>query len=262
MPNHIAFAAGTAVVDGAFPGIRAKIITAGSEQSDGGRMRSRPNACLHKADEARIEAPIDELCQHNPSPDLETVRLGQEAMARKRRAWEDWVAIAKAIQIGRAAVMNELHTNEPRGKRYEKAFGDWLVANSFKEIDKGARSRLLDCLEHIVEIEKWRARLTDSERFKLNHPDTVLRKWKAATVAPDPNAAPKSSPYKKLQAEHMALIEERDRYKREVERGGGDLWSKTDRVRDISKVMIDRLGKTKAEKVAREILSALKGAAE
>ena len=109
MPNHIAFAAGTAVVDGAFPGIRAKIITAGSEQSeviyDGGRMRSRPNACLHKADEARIEAPIDELCQHNPSPDLETVRLGQEAMARKRRAWEDWVAIAKAIQIGRAAVM-------------------------------------------------------------------------------------------------------------------------------------------------------------
>jgi len=102
MPNHIAFAAGTAVVDGAFPGIRAKIITAGSEQSeviyDGGRMRSRPNACLHKADEARIEAPIDELCQHNPSPDLETVRLGQEAMARKRR-------IAKAIQIGRAAVM-------------------------------------------------------------------------------------------------------------------------------------------------------------
>jgi len=60
----------------------------------------------------------------------------------------------------------------------------------------------------------------------------------------------------------MALIEERDRYKREVERGGGDLWSKTDRVRDISKVMIDRLGKTKAEKVAREILSALKGAAE
>jgi hypothetical protein len=58
----------------------------------------------------------------------------------------------------------------------------------------------------------------------------------------------------------MAVIEERDRYKRAVERGGGNLWDKTDRVKDISKVMIDQLGKTKAEKVAREILAVLKEA--
>jgi hypothetical protein len=138
--------------------------------------------------------------------------------------------------------------------------GDWLIANGFKEINKATRSQLLDCLKQRAEIEKWRSQLTDSERFKFNHPDTVLRKWKTSTVVPDPNKPPKPSPYKKLQADHMALIEERDRLKRAVDRGGGDLWDKTDRVKDISKVMIDQLGKTKAEKVAYAILAAVKEA--
>ncbi len=183
-------------------------------------------------------------------------------MARRRRAFEDWVAIAKAISVGRAEVMRELHTNEPRGKRYEKAFGNWLVANSFKEIDKGARSRLLDCLKHIAEIEKWRAGLTDSERWKFNHPDSVLKKWKASTAVPGPDTEPKLTLRQKLETELANVIEERDRYKREYERGGGDLWSPEDRPRDIAKIILAKLTKAKAEKVAREILSALKGAAE
>ena len=200
------------------------------------------------------------LSQLNPSFVSDVVRLGQEAMTRKRRAWEDWLAIAEALEVGRTDVMRALHTNETHGRRFEKAMGDWLIAHGFKEIDKGTRSRLRDCLKHKIEIQAWRARLTDSERWKFNHPDTVLRKWKASIAVPDPNKAPKPSPYQKLQADHMALIEERDRYKRAVDDGGGDLWRKTDRPKDISKVMIDQLGKTKAERVAREILAALKAA--
>jgi hypothetical protein len=61
----------------------------------------------------------------------------------------------------------------------------------------------------------------------------------------------------KLKDELNAVVEERNRYKREVEQGGGDLWRKTDRVGDISKVMISQLGKTKAEAVARAILKAV-----
>ena len=211
-----------------------------------------------------IEAPseADGLSQHNPSQVSEVVRLGQDAMARKRRAWEDWLAIAKALQIGRADVMRELHTNEPHGRRYEKAFGDWLVAHSFKEIDKGARSRLLDCLAHIVEIEKWRAGLTDLKRFKFKHPDTVLRKWRASTVVPDPNAPKKVSRTQVLHDSIVALQEENDRYKAEIERGGGDLWTPEDRPKDIADIIVAKLSKSKAEKVARAILSALKGAAQ
>ena len=46
--------------------------------------------------------------------------------------------------------------------------------------------------------------------------------------------------------------------KREIERGGGDLWSKDDRPRDIAKVILGKLTKAKAQKVAEEILMALK----
>ena len=198
----------------------------------------------------------DGLCCHNPS-ELK-VRLGQEAMARQRRRWEDFMIIAEALDVGRAEVMRDLHTNQPTGRRYEKARGEWLVANGFKDIDKGARCRLLECLRHREQIERWRALLTDSERFKLNHPDAVLRKWKAATAIPDPNATPKPSPYAQLKDAHAELIEENHRLQHRIEAADGDLWKATDTASDIAGVMIAALSPAKAERTAREILKKLK----
>ena len=201
---------------------------------------------LRVPEESPVAAGFSQL---NPSPVPEVVRLGQEAMERKRRGWEDWLAIAKALEAGRAEVIRSLHTNQPHGRRFETAMGEWLAANRFKEINKATRSQLLDCLNHKLEIEKWRRQLNDADRFKFNHPDTVLRKWKAATVVPDPNA-----PRDAL----AAAIAERDRYKREYERGGGDLWAPEDRPADIADVVVRKLTKHKAEKVAREILKAVR----
>jgi hypothetical protein len=255
---------GGRVFDVADPDRHGKVIKAGPELSevrwDDGAERIVSNVHLRAVETIDTKKSADGLCEHNPSLSVsEVVRLGQEAMQRKRRSWDDWLLIAEALQAGRTEVTRELHTNETRGRRFEKAMGDWLIAHSFKEIDKGARSRLLDCLKHKAEIQAWRARLTDSERWKFNHPDTVLRKWKASIAVPDPNKAPKPSPYQKLQADHMALIEERDRYKREIDNGGGDLWNSDDRPRDIARIVIQQCkSKTKAEKVAREILKALK----
>ena len=246
------------VFDIADPDRHGKIINAGPQQSevrfDDGVSRVVSNVHLRPVAD-------DGFSQLNPSLS-NVVRLGQEAMARKRRGWDDWLLIAEALQAGRTEVTRALHTNETSGRRYEKAMGDWLIANGFKEINKATRSQLLDCLKHKSEIQAWRARLTDSERWKFNHPDTVLRKWKASIAVPDPNKQPKPSPYKKLQAEHMALIEERDHYKREYERGGGDLWNSNDRPRDIARIVIQQCkSKNKAETVAREILKALKAGA-
>jgi hypothetical protein len=234
-----------------------KVIQAGEQQSevrfDDGAVRFIPTAHLREVEMA--PAADDGLRQRNPSPPVsDVVRLGQEAMARRRRGWEDWLAIAEALEAGRTEVMRSLNTNESHGRRYEKAMGDWLVANGFKEIDKGARTRALECLKHKVEIEKWRARLTDSERFKLNHPEAVLRKWKASTVVPDPNAPPKPpSSVQKLKDSVVALQEENDRMRREIEQGGGDLWSVDDRPKDIAKVIFDKLGKSKAKALVKEI---------
>jgi hypothetical protein len=45
--------------------------------------------------------------------------------------------------------------------------------------------------------------------------------------------------------------------RREIERGGGDLWTAEDRAQDIAKVILSKLTKRKAETVAREILKAV-----
>jgi len=174
----------------------------------------------------------DGLTQFNPSSVNETVRIGQEAMARKRRGWADWLAIA---------------------------MGEWLVANGFKEIDKGVRSRLLECLQHRTEIDQWLSRLTDSERFRFNHPNTVLKRWKGSTVVPDPNATPKPSPFAKLKDAHAELIEHCHRLQRKIETADeGDLWKPTDTAADIANVMIAALSPAKAERTAKEILRRLK----
>ena len=172
--------------------------------------------------EAQVAAG-DGLTQDNPSRPAEhqeKVRLGQEAMARQRRGWEDWLTIGEAFEVGRAEVMREIKTNETVGRRYEKAMQGWLIANGFTEIDKGTRSRLLECLKHRTEIERWRSVLTSSEQFRYNHPNTVLRKWKAATAVPDPNATPRISPFTKLKESIALLDEENHRLRREIERGG------------------------------------------
>ena len=88
-----------------------------------------------------------------------------------------------------------------------------------------------------------------------------MRKWKASTVVPDPNAPVKASPMQKLKDSLVTLQEDNDRMKREIVAGGGDLWSKDDRPKDIARVILDKLTKTKAEKVAREILKMVSGKA-
>jgi hypothetical protein len=60
----------------------------------------------------------DGLTQDNPSrpPEhQEKVRLGQEAMARQRRGWDDWMAIGDALAVGRAEVMRKVGTNATFG---------------------------------------------------------------------------------------------------------------------------------------------------
>ena len=193
----------------------------------------------------------------NPSIN-EKVRIGQEAMARKRRVWADWIAIGEALQVGRAEVMRDAHTNQPAGRRYEKAMAEWLVANGFKEIDKGVRSRLLECLQHRTEIDQWLSRLTDGERFRFNHPNTVLKRWKGSTVVPAPNAAPKPSPYAQLKDAHAQLIEEHHSLQKKIEAADGDLWKPTDTAANIAEVMVAALSPAKAERTAREILKRVK----
>jgi hypothetical protein len=202
---------------------------------------------------------MDELRQHNPSLTDRIVRRGQEAMERKRRSFEDWLLIAEAIQVGRTEVMQRVGTNKPIGRRYDNIMGEWLRSHSFHLIDKSARNRLCECLQHQVEIEKWRAALTEAERFRYNHPDTVLRRWKRATIILDPNASPRPpSAFAKLKEANVSLQERLHRAEREIARSNDDLWTPHDTACDIARVVLERLPANEAERVARAILKKLK----
>ena len=166
----------------------------------------------------------DRLDSPTYHPDEAVVRAGQEAWCRLRSnaTWDDWKQVGKAHLIGRHKAMIEADVNQPTGRRYDEAFGAWQREFGFENLDKGDRARLFEVMGHLAKIEAWLATLTTSERLRLNHPNTVLRKWKGSTVVPDPNATPKPSPYAQLKDAHAQLIEEHHRLQQKIETADGD----------------------------------------
>jgi hypothetical protein len=153
------------------------------------------------------------------------------------QAWADWLLVGEALQIGRSEAMHTAHVNKPEGRGYNDEFSRWLRRNGFESIPKSTRSRLFECLSHRSEIENWRNTLPTSERLKLNNPETVLRRWQRATTIKPTDTQAKLSYAAKLKESIIKLSEENERMKREIERGGGDLWSPKDTVEDIRRVM-------------------------
>jgi hypothetical protein len=138
-----------------------------------------------------IAEPIVEIgnmgCASQPAPNAQCIRAGQEAWHRlsSNQSWDDWCLVSVALDIGRTEAMRVAHTNVPEGQRYCAEYSLWLKRNNFDGIDKGLRSRLSECRAHRPDIERWRATLPRSEQLKLNHPQAVLRRWKAAAKPRD-----------------------------------------------------------------------------
>jgi hypothetical protein len=252
-----------AVFDVADPDRHGKIIRAGEQQSevrfDDGAERVIPNDHLRQIETSKVELDNPVL----PAvPDA--VRQGQEAWERLRKhsTWEDWKKVGAAHVIGRTEAMRDGHVNKPKGRSYNAAFNAWQKKFGFTDFDSGDRTRLFQVMDNLEPIEVHLKTLKLPERLRLNHPSTVLRHWKAAVKAARGEQSEKRvSPVQKLKDELVAVIEERDLYKREVDLGGGDLWTPQSTPKQIAKIMVGKLTKSKAENVAREILRMLKGKA-
>jgi hypothetical protein len=141
-------------------------------------------------------------------------RQGTEAWRRLKRekSWSDWVQVGEALQVGREWAMNQAMTNQPEGKGYNMAFGEWLARYKLDDMDKGDRSRLFSVMDNLPMIEEWRRTLTLTERLKLNHPNAVLRKWQAAI---EPPAVP-TEPRPTLRDSLTNVIEENESLKAHV----------------------------------------------
>jgi len=109
-------------------------------------------------------------------------RQGTEAWRRLKREKSllDWIKVGEALLIGREWAMNQAQTNRPEGKGYNFAFGEWLQRYKLDDMDKGDRSRLFEMMENLPMISAWRMTLPLNQRLALNHPNSVLRKFKRA----------------------------------------------------------------------------------
>jgi hypothetical protein len=127
--------------------------------------------------------------------DLDRVsRQGTEAWKRlkKEKNWNDWIKVGDALLVGRDLAMHQAETNQPQGSAYNIAFGRWLKQYRLDDMDKGDRARLFNVMAELPQIEEWRRTLALGERLKLNHPNAVLRKFKAAHAPPKPPREKKS----------------------------------------------------------------------
>jgi hypothetical protein len=188
------------------------------------------------------------------------VARGREAWATLRtdETWEKWIAIGRAIDAGRTAIMRHLHTNQPKGRIWSEVFGEWLRENEFDRIDKGVRSRLQTCLDNLAEIEAWRQTLGLTLRLQLNHPNAVLRRWQAARADPRKGPSPTGKPG--LREEVIRLQSELDAAHRRLEAAEGNDWTWQDTPQEIAASML-LSHPAKAKRVASLILARSKSTA-
>lgn len=205
-----------------------------------------------------IDQPGEVRLDQSNLTDEATIQNGRKALERlaNDRTWTDWLAVGAAVEIGRTASMREANTNKPVGSAYNKAFARWLARYGFDALDKHDRKRLDDCMKNRNAIEAWRSTLPVNKRAQWSHPATVWRHWKAATQVPATDTKP--SPFAEMKASLAQLDEENARLKREIDRGGGDVWTSDDRPEDIAEIMAGRLTVSKLERTARAMLAIVK----
>lgn len=110
----------------------------------------------------------------NTAQDIAEGRAAWQRLRNRARAsWDDWKLVGRALTAGRNEVMAAAGVNSPFGKSYTRKMAAWLAETGFDSVGQQVRSRLMLCLDHLDEIEHWRTTLTDEQRTRWAHPDSV-----------------------------------------------------------------------------------------
>ncbi len=113
-------------------------------------------------------------------------RVVKEGLARwqtiaEANSFEAWKAIGRALLIGKRHVMKTTGANAAWGSRYSKAFGSWMIEHHFDSMPAGTRSNAITLAEHEQEIVAWRNGLPERQKRRLINPQSVTKRWRAAT---------------------------------------------------------------------------------
>jgi hypothetical protein len=86
------------------------------------------------------------------------------------------------LLIGRDYFLKATGANAPMGRRYSVAMSGWLQQHNFTGIEKSVRSAALDLVEHLAEVEAFRATLSEKRQRQLKHPLSNVAAWRKATT--------------------------------------------------------------------------------
>jgi hypothetical protein len=105
------------------------------------------------------------------------IRAGIDAWSaiNKAESFEGWLAIGRALQIGRTVAMRASGSNCPNGPAYTLALRDWLHEHHFSKMTKQERYVAIELSDHIEEITAWRDTLPKRKRERLIRPCANVR---------------------------------------------------------------------------------------
>lgn len=180
--------------------------------------------------EARLEAEADAA--------LDRIQRGQ--------SWNDWAKIGELFVHGRKLAMLHGHTNEPAGKGYNMAFSSWLDAHpKLRAVDKATRNHAMQCFDNIQEITEWRAKLAQNQRETINHPTTVLRRWRKEQAGEAEKTVKKQAARDELNEKVSILEADNKRLRDKLDKGGENIFALSDTAPQIAMALAGNLSSSK-----------------
>jgi len=117
-------------------------------------------------------------------PDVErTIKDGAKAWAgiQKSESLDKWLAIGRALGIGRSYSLRVSGSNRPTGAQYTRCFSEWTKKNGFGSMPQGLRSCVIELAISYQPIVTWLNTLPKRKRQGLHDPRTIVHHWRAAT---------------------------------------------------------------------------------
>jgi hypothetical protein len=113
-----------------------------------------------------------------------TIRAGVESWQAIStvNTFDAWVKIAKSLQVGRNHVLRATGASAPMGRRYSLAFSKWVKQHHLDGMPSATRSMAIQLGENLEAIILWRSTLSERERVRLAHPQSIVNRWKSATA--------------------------------------------------------------------------------
>lgn len=97
---------------------------------------------------------------------MRVIRAGRDAWEQiaKAGSFSGWVAVGKALAVGRDFALRVTGASRPEGRRYCAEFSAWIEAHGFAGMQKSVRSVAIELAENIAAIERWRSTLSEKDR--------------------------------------------------------------------------------------------------